>query len=143
MGEEAPATFGAVLKRYRLRPGWTQEALAERAGISARAVSDLERGLYRAPQRDTLGRRVGARGVDAHQRRGVGSVAEPVPRRPRPGGPARAAGRRTHNLPAPLTSFVGREDELPAVRAVVAAHLLVTLTGPGGTGKTRLARDTG
>ena len=49
-----------------------------------------------------------------------------------------AAGPR---LPAPLTSFLGREAELAAVHAELAAARLVTLTGPGGTGKTRLALE--
>ncbi len=46
---------------------------------------------------------------------------------------------RPHNLPLQLTSFVGREPELMALAAFVQQHRLVTLTGPGGTGKTRLA----
>jgi predicted ATPase/DNA-binding SARP family transcriptional activator len=51
--------------------------------------------------------------------------------------PARAAG----GLPAPLTSFLGREAELATVLAELAAARLVTLTGPGGAGKTRLALE--
>jgi predicted ATPase/DNA-binding CsgD family transcriptional regulator len=46
---------------------------------------------------------------------------------------------REGNLPAPLTSFVGRDRELAALKDIVAANRLVTVTGPGGTGKTRLA----
>ncbi|WP_101389312.1 BTAD domain-containing putative transcriptional regulator [Streptomyces sp. TLI_146] len=45
------------------------------------------------------------------------------------------------NLRPRLTSFVGREPELTAIRADLAAHRLVTLTGPGGSGKTRLAEE--
>ena len=45
------------------------------------------------------------------------------------------------NLPAQLTSFVGRESELAEVRALVAQSRLVTLTGVGGVGKTRLALE--
>jgi predicted ATPase/DNA-binding CsgD family transcriptional regulator len=46
-----------------------------------------------------------------------------------------------HNLPARLTSFVGRDRELAEVRGVLAEHRLVTLTGFGGVGKTRLALE--
>ncbi|HEX2032400.1 MAG TPA: adenylate/guanylate cyclase domain-containing protein [Actinomycetota bacterium] len=48
---------------------------------------------------------------------------------------------RPNNLPAQLTSFVGREREISEVREVVGSARLVTLTGPGGTGKTRLALE--
>ena len=43
-----------------------------------------------------------------------------------------------HNLPAQVSSFIGREAELAAVRRLVAGSRLVTLTGAGGAGKTRL-----
>lgn len=46
-----------------------------------------------------------------------------------------------HNLPAQLTSFVGREQELEQVTRLLASARLVTLTGPGGSGKTRLALE--
>jgi predicted ATPase/DNA-binding SARP family transcriptional activator len=46
-----------------------------------------------------------------------------------------------HNLPAALTSFVGREPELTAVAELLHVHRLVTLTGAGGAGKTRLALE--
>jgi NB-ARC domain len=45
----------------------------------------------------------------------------------------------THNLPVQLTSFVGRETQMDDVRNVLADNRLVTLTGAGGAGKTRLA----
>ena len=44
-----------------------------------------------------------------------------------------------HNLPQQLTSFIGREKEIAEVQAMLSAHRLVTLTGSGGTGKSRLA----
>jgi len=131
LGEE-PA-FGALLKRYRLAAGLTHEALAERAALSARAISDLERGVSRAPRAETLALLVQALPLAPQQRAALA-----------------AAGRRTalqdawrppHNLPIQLTSFIGRERELR-----VAADLLrrpdvrlLTVTGAGGTGKTRLA----
>lgn len=46
---------------------------------------------------------------------------------------------RSSSLPAPLTSFIGRERALSQVAAIVQSHRLLTLTGPGGSGKTRLA----
>ncbi len=53
--------------------------------------------------------------------------------------PAAVARRERHNLPVRLTSFVGRERELAALEELVGGARLVTLTGPGGAGKTRLA----
>jgi predicted ATPase len=50
--------------------------------------------------------------------------------------------RRRGNLPAPSTSFVGREEQLGSVRALLHEHRLVTLTGPPGVGKSRLAVET-
>ncbi|MFQ5460374.1 MAG: BTAD domain-containing putative transcriptional regulator, partial [Anaerolineae bacterium] len=52
-----------------------------------------------------------------------------------------AAGRVPHNLPAPISSFVGREEELAEARRLIAANRLVTLVGPGGCGKSRLALE--
>ena len=49
------------------------------------------------------------------------------------------APRPSSNLPAPVSSFIGRDSELAAVAALVAGSREVTLTGPGGVGKTRLA----
>ena len=53
--------------------------------------------------------------------------------------PLRSLDVRPNNLPTQLTSFVGRERELEEAGRLLAANRLVTLTGPGGTGKTRLS----
>jgi predicted ATPase/class 3 adenylate cyclase len=53
--------------------------------------------------------------------------------------PLRSIDARPNNLPTQLTSFVGREREQEEAGALLAANRLVTLTGPGGTGKTRLS----
>src|SRR5262245_25046345 len=77
--------------------------------------------------------------------RGAGALARRLARRPRrPGGPGARRGvapgaGAARALPAQPTSFLGRERELGAVGALLSAHRLVTLTGPGGVGKTRLA----
>src|SRR4051794_31918925 len=54
--------------------------------------------------------------------------------------PARQSVSR-HNMPARLTSFVGRERELAGLARLLKSHRLVTLTGTGGWGKTRLASE--
>jgi predicted ATPase/class 3 adenylate cyclase len=53
--------------------------------------------------------------------------------------PLKSLDARRHNLPIQLSSFVGRDDELETVGALIRDHRLVTLLGPGGIGKTRLA----
>jgi predicted ATPase/DNA-binding SARP family transcriptional activator len=78
----------------------------------------------------------------------------PAPRRPGPPEPGRQPAetgptprgdrpRRGGHLPAQLTSFVGRDDELDRVTALLAGSRLITLTGPGGSGKTRLSIEAG
>jgi non-specific serine/threonine protein kinase len=121
-----------VLRSYRRAAGLTHEALAEAAGLSARTISDLERGVSAAPRRETLVRLSQALGLAPEQHTALEAAArqpvEPVGAVPRPS-----------NLPAELTSFVGRRRELAEVRALLADARLVTLTGAGGCGKTRLA----
>ena len=62
------------------------------------------------------------------------------PAAPAPAAPA-GASARAGNLRPRLTSFVGRDADLAALRAGLPAHRLLTLTGPGGSGKTRLAQQ--
>ncbi|MGE5251115.1 MAG: adenylate/guanylate cyclase domain-containing protein [Bacteroidota bacterium] len=57
--------------------------------------------------------------------------------------PINTADARRHNLPAQMTSFIGREREVHDIRRTLAEHRLVTLTGSGGAGKTRLAIQVG
>ena len=53
--------------------------------------------------------------------------------------PLRSLDQAPHNLPTPLSSFIGRDDEQRAVDELIASHRLVTVTGAGGADKTRLA----
>jgi WD40 repeat protein/class 3 adenylate cyclase len=77
--------FAESLRRHRLAAGLTQEGLAERAGLSARGVQDLERGLRRSPHPDTARRLASALGIQLTELMGSsetgGGVASPVPTR--------------------------------------------------------------
>src|SRR5204863_4907629 len=63
----------------------------------------------------------------------------PERERPVDAGPRPPPETAAHSLPLPLTSFIGREDQIAEVEQQLGAHRLVTLTGSGGCGKTRLA----
>jgi transcriptional regulator with XRE-family HTH domain len=49
LSAEGTRSFGALLRRHRIAAGLTQEALADRAGLSVRGIADLERGARRYP----------------------------------------------------------------------------------------------
>jgi predicted ATPase/DNA-binding XRE family transcriptional regulator len=130
--------FGDKLRGYRHTARLTQAELAERAGLSEREISDLERGLTKTPQRATVSLLADALGLPANEAETFQLAA-----RPRTFGQgAPGSGSAGHNLPAALTSFIGREDEIARLRLLLepeSRSRLVTLTGEGGCGKTRLA----
>jgi predicted ATPase/class 3 adenylate cyclase len=66
-----------------------------------------------------------------------------VPDLPKDFPPLNSIPTATHNLPLQLTSFIGREKEIAEIKALLASSRLVTLTGSGGTGKTRLSIEVG
>ncbi len=139
MSAEPVSLFGPLLKRYRVAAGLTQEALAERAGLSVRAVSDLERGLKRTPRRDTLDLLAEALALSPHKRTLFVGAARPEVDLALMDRASPTALRS--NVPASLDPLLGREQEtLAAVGLLRRADMrLLTLTGPGGVGKTRLA----
>jgi predicted ATPase/DNA-binding XRE family transcriptional regulator len=137
--------FAELLRRLRLAAGLTQESLAEAAGVSVDAVGTLERGARLTPRMDTVRLLANALGLDGEDRQRFLSVSAPHPRQPKPTNSAwPAAGRFPQvrsPVPVPLTPLVGRAKLVDRVGQVVAAgpRRLVTLTGPGGVGKTRVA----
>lgn len=126
--------FDRLLRGLRRNAGLTQEELAERAGVSTRTISDIERGLRTSVYQDTAERLAAALGLRAEQSRAFEAAARKGARR----GPAEAAATR---IPTPATKLVGREREIELIdRALSNEQIrLLTLTGPGGIGKTRLA----
>jgi predicted ATPase/DNA-binding XRE family transcriptional regulator len=130
----SPSTFGPLLRRLRADTGLTQEELAERAGVSARLVSDLERGTIQRPRRDTIRMLADGLGLKDADRDAFTAVA-------RGAKPAPVDEPRRVNLPAAPSPLIGRDRELAAVTSLLIQPevRLLTLTGPGGVGKTRLA----
>jgi predicted ATPase/DNA-binding XRE family transcriptional regulator len=133
----ALGSFGECLKALREAAGFTQEELAAIAGLSVHAVSALERGERRRPHVETvralsaaLDLRSDARDALMRSARApeVNTAVEELS-----GGP----------LPLPLTALVGRDADMLTLRRWFEdpAARLITLTGPGGAGKTRLALE--
>lgn len=123
------APFSELLRQQRRAAGYSQEGLAERAGLSAAAIGSLEQGLRRAPHRETVRSLADALGVSESERRELEEAA------------ARARGRQPRGdsgLPISLTSFIER-SELDELKAVLSERRLLTITGSPGIGKTRIA----
>jgi predicted ATPase/tetratricopeptide (TPR) repeat protein len=135
-------SFGALLREFRLAAHFSQEALAERAGMSARGISDLERGIHRAPYQQTVNLLFDALGLDREQQALMAAAARRSGRTAAV--PLRSHTSPRHNLPEEATSFIGRAAELAMLKDLLQRPQvrLLTLTGPGGSGKTRLALRT-
>ncbi len=130
--------FGQMLRRYRAAANLSQEELAEQANLSARAISDLERGVKRTPHKETIELLANALALPPQKRALFVAAA-----RPALAPPATVPALHLHesDLTAPLTSLIGRERELLALTRMLGQSdvRLLTLTGTGGVGKTRLA----
>src|SRR6266545_5604753 len=110
--ENGRGSFGFLLLRHRMAAGLSQQELAERAGLSRRGVSDLERGFRRSPYPATVRRLAEALALGEAERVALRAAArtrtdatQPIPQ-----------GRRG-NLPLALTTFVGRGPELIRLQA--------------------------
>jgi predicted ATPase/DNA-binding XRE family transcriptional regulator len=138
-GEATP--FGEQLRRLREAAGLTQEELASRAGLTAKAVSALERGERKRPYPHTVRSLAEALDLSEEARLDLQSA---IPRRSAETPVSSAvvpAAVPEPALPAPHTPLVGREQELAEVELFLRERgvRLLTLTGTGGVGKTRLA----
>lgn len=133
----ASLSFGDLLRQHRVATGLTQQALAERAGLSVHGVQKLERSVTQ-PYRDTVQRLVVALRLSPDNQAELRAAAERAPRA-RPHRVLTAEDAARHNLPIAVTSFIGREQELDELRARLGATRVLTLTGVGDGCKTRLA----
>src|SRR6186713_2401963 len=130
-------SFGTRLKALREAAGFTQEELATIAGLSVHAVSAIERGERRRPHVETV--RALSAALDL-----TGPTRDALLASTRAAAPKIGVGQqRDVSLPLPLTVLLGREADVQTLRHWLAdpAARLITLTGPGGVGKTRLALE--
>ncbi len=128
----APQSFGEWLRHRRRELDLTQDALARQVGCARVTIRKLEADEMR-PSKQLAELLAEQLGVPPDER-------ETFVRFGRSGMPAGfAATTPRHNLPINPSSFIGRERELAAVKQALHSSRLVTLTGSGGIGKTRLA----
>src|SRR5579884_1165928 len=130
------ASLGTLLRLHRRRAGLTQEELAEQAGFSPEYIRKLEGGTRR-PTIASLQVLVEALDLDPAGRSRLleARAAWATTATARPKAPA--------GSPRPISSFVGRQRELAEIRSLLTSPevRIVTLTGTGGAGKTRLALE--
>jgi len=148
-------TFGILLRRHRLRLRLTQEALAERAELSSRSVAEMERGRGRSPRPRSVERLAAALELDGEEREEFVGAGQAVywesragrPERDQPRSEAALSRRPVRHLPADLADFVGRDEELALLAAVLEPGSpqarVAVLSGPPGVGKTALAVHAG
>jgi predicted ATPase/DNA-binding XRE family transcriptional regulator len=130
--DTARTPLASLLRRIRQARDLTQEELAEAAGLSARLISDLERGIIQRPRRDTI--QMLADGLDLR-----GAEREQFTLNARSRHWPHPDGDRPAEVPE--HQLIGREREIASATALLIGERarLLTLTGPGGVGKTSLA----
>jgi transcriptional regulator with XRE-family HTH domain len=137
---EGSGDFGGQLRRHREAAGLSQEELAERAALTAKAISALERGERQRPYPQTVRALADALNLSDPDR---AALIASVPNRVRPPRSDEAISAPQDALPLPSepTPLLGRVDELRIIREQLVSPdvRLLTLLGPGGVGKTRLA----
>jgi transcriptional regulator with XRE-family HTH domain len=143
--DEDAGEFGDRLRACRRASGLSQQELAERSGLSVRAVSKLECGRTRWPYPDSVHRLAAALGLrDAERGAFVAAAERRLARGSEPAGPRAAAQACVpRQVPAPVPAFTGRAAELEVLARTTGtaggAALVTAITGTAGGGKTALA----
>jgi tetratricopeptide (TPR) repeat protein/transcriptional regulator with XRE-family HTH domain len=137
---EPPVGFAGVLRGLRAGAGLTQEELAGAAGVSPRAISDLERGMVATPHKDTVRLLADALGLGGWTRVEFEAAARGPSAPDRVRGSGAAA---TRTLPRDIASFTGRRHELAELADAAAGSGEVVsihaIGGMAGIGKTAFA----
>ena len=149
MAERSTSGFAGLLRQLRAEAQLTQQELAKTASLSPRSVSDLERGINRTARKDTAVQLAGALGLAEPVRSlfvaaalGRIQAAQVLAAKPRQAlGDSLASAGGVYGFVPALTSFVGRARSVGEVAVLLDQYRLVTVTGPGGAGKTRLAGE--
>jgi len=132
-------SLAALVRSSRIAADLTLDALSERSGVSARAISDIERGVSLSPQKRTLVALTDALGMDPASRDGLLRAARATPR-----SKYVDKDRSTAVAPHRSADFSGRDQEISGILALLAdsddkrVHA-VLVSGPAGIGKTTIA----
>src|ERR1700722_17743483 len=152
MEDGGRAAFGTLLRYFRVQADLSQEALAERARMSAESIGALERGARRSPYRETVRLLADALAVSADDRaRLEAAAARPQRARARKTAPSakpdapqdttESASEPPWSVPDAMRTpyFIGREHLLAELRAQLLECHRAALSGLGGVGKTQAA----
>jgi predicted ATPase len=134
-------TFGEMLRHLRRRARMTQRELGIAVGYSEAHIARLESNQRTPDPAVVSGQMIEALSVhpQSDEAGQLLALAEAARNGPRTEAPAMTPERPPTNLRAQLTSFVGRQNEVIEVQRLLGVARLLTLTGSGGVGKTRLA----
>ncbi|HEY7340428.1 MAG TPA: tetratricopeptide repeat protein [Ktedonobacterales bacterium] len=132
--------FGDVLRAYRVRAGLTQEELADLAHMSVHSISNYERGAPHLPRISAARLLADALNLTPDEQAAF-LVATRRQAQRFPTVTALSADAPPYAIPLPLTPLIGREQELRWAGALLSSGdiRLLTIIGPPGVGKTRLA----
>ncbi|MEU3660435.1 helix-turn-helix domain-containing protein [Streptomyces sp. NPDC032940] len=141
-GTSSAGDFGQRLRNLRGRAGLSQEALSHAAGVSVRALADMERGRTRGPQRRTVQALADALGLDENEAAGLEEAA--APGRPRPRTAAGPAAPGTLALPRDIRDFTARGPALARLLDLARdtgpdRPSVTVVAGQPGLGKTAFA----